>query len=447
MGRTRVILLAAGRGRRMGADKAFLDLGGRTAVERVVETSLQGGADEVVVVRASGAQEMPPGLQARLVEVPAGGEMIDSLRAGAAGLPEGCSHVLVFPVDYALAQADTVRAVIEAFAHGDPIVLPLHADRPGHPIGLAREVLSELQEPTKSLRDVVVADRSRVRVVAVDDPWVLRDLDTPQDLAGARASLRARAETTTELMRLHRSRRRFHPDPIPDEQLEWLVDTARHASTSSYIQAYSVVCVTQAERKSAAARLCADQEQIHEAPVFLAICADLYKVGLCCARHGVELRSAPIEGFVEAVIDAALFGQNLLLAAESEGLGGCMIGAARRQPRELAAFLELPRHVFVPFGMVLGRPADDPPARGRMPLAAVLHRERYQADGLDEVLGRADEQMRAWARSINESGGYKGKPVNEEKGWTDRMAAKWSHDFGLREVLAAHLRELGFGLE
>ena len=431
----------------MGSDKALLDLGGRSAVERVVETSLQGGADEVVVVRADDAQALSTGLRARLVQVPAGGEMIDSIRAGVDGLPEECSQVLVFPVDYALVSSDSVRAVIDALAQGGQVVLPLHADRPGHPIGLARDVLSEVQGSAQSLRDVVARDRKRVRVVAVDDPWVLLDLDTPQDLAVARAALRARSETTTGLMRLHRSRRRFHPDPIPDEQLDWLVDSARHASTSSYIQAYSVVCVTEAERKAAAARLCSDQVQIHEAPVFLAICADLYKVGMCCTRHGVELRSAPMEGFLEAVIDAALFGQNLLLAAESEGLGGCMIGAARQHPRELAAFLELPPQVFVPFGMVLGRPADDPPARGRMPLSAVLHRERYQTDALDEALEDADEQMRAWALAINRQGGYKGKPVNEDKGWTERMAAKWSGDFGLREALATHLRELGFGLE
>jgi hypothetical protein len=124
-----------------------------------------------------------------------------------------------------------------------------------------------------------------------------------------------------------------------------------------------------------------------------------------------------------------------------------MIGAAREHPRELAEVLGLPPHVFVAFGMVLGRAADDPPPRGRMPLPVVLHEERYSSAAMDAALDSADAQMRAWSRAINAAGGYNGKPVSETKGWTERMAAKWSREFGNREALAEQLRSLGFGLE
>jgi nitroreductase len=252
-------------------------------------------------------------------------------------------------------------------------------------------------------------------------------------------------------MRAHRSRRAFKPDPIPDEQLAWLVDSARHASTSSFLQAYSLVAVRDPQRKDEVARLCADQDHIRQAPVFFGVCADLHKIGLACARHRLTLDPDSVELFLQASVDAALVAQNLLLAAEAEGLGGCMIGAARNHPEALAALLGLPRHAYVVFGLVLGHPADDPIPRGRMPLAGVLFDERYDAGRLPAVIDGADEAMRGWARRTNaERGGYGGRPVNETKGWTDRMAALWSKEkpgYSWRMGLRGALRALGFSLE
>src|SRR5690606_21646945 len=93
-----------------------------------------------------------------------------------------------------------------------------------------------------------------VHVVEVDNPWIRRDIDTQEDLAVAAAAIRSAAITTLGVMRRHRSRRSFHPTPISDAHLEWLVDSARYASTSSYIQACAVVAVAEPERKAAVAR-------------------------------------------------------------------------------------------------------------------------------------------------------------------------------------------------
>ena len=70
---------------------------------------------------------------------------------------------------------------------------------------------------------------------------------------------------------------------------------------------------------------------------------------------------------------------------------------------------------------------------------------------IDDLDG-ADEAMRAWARRINERGGYGGRPVNTERGWTDRMTRLWARcDPGTRGTytdrdLLEPLRRLGFRL-
>lgn len=449
--RTTAIVPAAGLGERMGGDKALLDLGGRTAIERVVATCHKAGLDEVLVVRRADAEALPPSLDVQVVTVSGGGEMADSLRAAYMALPAAAEAVLVFPVDHALVTTDTVLAL---GACGERercrIVLPLFRERAGHPVWLTRQAFAEIDRDGVVLRDVVRRDPARVQVVETANPWVHADLDRPEDLRSALCALHGQPWSTVAQMFRHRSHRSYRSDPVPQPQIERLVDAARHASTSSYIQAYAVVSVRDAATKNDCARLCGGQRHIVEAPVFFAVCADLHKLAAACGRHGTEVQAQSLELFLQATVDAALLGQNLQLAAEAEGLGACMIGAARNHPIELAERLGLPPHVFVVFGMTVGVPNDDPVPRGRMPLGGVLHWDRYDA-ATDEALDGADEAMREWARRANaEQGGYNGRPVNEQKGWTERMAAAWGADSSYaraRRTLRDELRRLGFGLE
>lgn len=442
------IVLAAGHGRRMGKDKALLELGGETALQRILRHLGSAGLSEPLVVRRRGAEAVDaPG--ARVVELAVDdGEMLDSVRAGIAAAPDAGGYLL-FPVDYAMVGPEVLPPLLTDFdPDGDGLVLPLCLGRPGHPILISGRLREELTAPElDTLRTVVRRDRSRVRVVPVEDSWVRRDLDRPEDLAAARAALEC-SGSPAQWMARHRSCRSFRPDPVSRRQLEWLVDVARRCSTSSYMQAATVVAVTDPERKAAAARLCADQAHIHQAPVFLAICADLARIAAACEREGQEFRPDGLELFLQATVDAALVGQNLQLAAQSEGLGACMIGAARRHPVELAQLLELPPTVYVVYGMALGWPEGDGVQRDRLPLAAVLHHDRYDREPMATWLDAADEAMRTWARQINAAGGYGGRKVNEAKGWTPRMARLWggSDRPKDRSGLLEAMRQLGFGL-
>lgn len=448
---TAAIVPAAGKGSRMGADKALLRLGGSTAIERLAAATRAAGLAPLFVVRAASAAPLPPlPGDVRVLTVSGEGDMADSLRAALAALPADCDRVVVCPVDHALVEAETFAAVAaRAPEHG--IARPVWRGRPGHPVALARAVFAELEAPGVVLRDVVRRDQGRVRDVPSANRWTVADLDRPDDLRAARAAVAAEPFSVVEQMLRHRSHRAYADAPIGDEQLERLVDAARHASTSSFIQAYAVVAVRDPQRRAAVARLCGGQAHVAGAPLFVAVCADLHKLAVACARHGQRIQTQSFELFLQASVDAALLGQNLALAAESEGLGVCMIGAARNHPLELAALLDLPPHVFVLFGMTIGQPADDPVPRGRMPLPGILFHERYVPAQADEALAGADEGMRAWARRTNaERGGYQGRPVDPEKGWTERMARLWGQDSSYvkaRASLVDELRRLGFGLE
>lgn len=449
---TVAIVPAAGLGRRMGADKALLDLGGTTAIHRVVTACVAGGCDRILVVRRADAAALPdPGAAVQIVPVSGDGAMADSLRAAAALLPVDTKRIVVFPVDHALVEGETVAAVLSLLDRpAVQVGLPLFRGKPGHPVACSREALDELRDPSLTLRDVIRRDPARVAVVPSANPWVLADLDRPTDLRAARCALAGQPWSPVAQMFMHRSRRAYAPTPLAKGQLARLVGAARHASTSSFIQACSVVAVADPAIKAQAAKLCGDQAHIHQAPVFLAICADLHRIATACQQHGEVMQSQSLELFLQATVDAALVGQNLQLAAEAEGLGSCMIGAARNHPVALAELLRLPKHVYVVFGMTIGHATDDPVPRTRLPLGGVLHDDHYDDSITDSVLAVADELQRGWAKDHNARLGANDRRVDEKKGWADRMAVSWgarSDYLKARKTLRDELRQLGFGLE
>lgn len=248
-----------------------------------------------------------------------------------------------------------------------------------------------------------------------------------------------------EHMHAHASVRRYKPDPVPREHVEAIAQAAQRAATSSNLQMYSVVAVTEAHTRAVLAQLCGAQAHIAEAPVFLAWCADLSILDRACALRGHPHEHGYVENFLLAAVDASLAMQNAALAAESLGLGTCYIGAIRNRPRDVIQLLGLPKLVFPISGMTVGWAAHPHRTRPRLPLEAVLHWERHTTDGLDQALAEYDRAMIA-------TGIYEGRHVQvpgrpgevEEYGWTEHSARRVSQPArpGLRDVLA----EQGFAL-
>jgi FMN reductase (NADPH) len=223
----------------------------------------------------------------------------------------------------------------------------------------------------------------------------------------------------------HRSVREFAPEAVEDELVHGAVRAAQRAATSSDVQAYSLVRVREASRREKLAELSGGQAQVREAGVFLVVAGDARRHALVAEREG-RAYCANLETFLVAVIDAALFAQNLALAFEAQGLGICFIGGLRNELAEVDRLLELPRFVFPLFGMCVGVARDigafEVAQRPRLPLEAVLHEERYLGDA--ELLGvveRHDVAMREYyaargAEGRNWSGGVSRKFEREMRG-------------------------------
>jgi FMN reductase (NADPH) len=74
---------------------------------------------------------------------------------------------------------------------------------------------------------------------------------------------------TIDLLMEHRSIRQFSKQSVSPDQLETIVAAAQMASTSSNVQAYSVIHVRDPKRRSQIAELAGNQKYVEESPVFL----------------------------------------------------------------------------------------------------------------------------------------------------------------------------------
>jgi len=212
------------------------------------------------------------------------------------------------------------------------------------------------------------------------------------------ANERQCGQSVIDVQMAHRSVRSFTNEAIDAGTVRRLVEAGTRASTSSNMQAYTVVAIADAELKKRIAGLCSDQKQIHESAAFLVFCADMHKLLLACALQGVDTQAAgEAEALLVAVVDVALVMQNVAVAAESLGYGICMIGAMRNHPHEVAEALHLPKNVMAVAGMCIGRPADVGEVKPRIDLEATLHINQYRGDDELVALLRAyDERQARW---------------------------------------------------
>jgi molybdenum cofactor cytidylyltransferase len=190
----KAIVLAAGASSRMGRSKALLTIDGRSFVRRVLETLRDGGiADAVVVLRPhqreAETEVAATGAGRVAVNPRADDGQLSSLIVGldAVDVP-GVESILVTLVDVPLIQPSTVRTLIaRAAVSRAPVLRAVYRGRHGHPVIFRRSVFAALRAADPAVGAKAVIRAVSVEDVEVDDPGVVRDVDTPADYDALRS--------------------------------------------------------------------------------------------------------------------------------------------------------------------------------------------------------------------------------------------------------------------
>ena len=240
----------------------------------------------------------------------------------------------------------------------------------------------------------------------------------------------------------HRSVRGFQSTPLPEGTLETLIAAAQSASTSSNLQTWSVVAVTDPATKAAMAKIANNQKHIEQCPLFLVWLADVSRNARLGAEEGVTLETIPyFESYLVAAIDAALAAQNATVAAESLGLSMVYIGAMRNDPIEAARLMGLPPGVMGVFGMCVGYPLPEVTneVKPRLPQSAILYHGKYDTAGESAKRAAYDAQMAA----------FSARHEMTQDTWTKRVIGRMGKLPAMsgRDKLVSILQAMGFPLK
>lgn len=192
-----VIVLAAGSGSRFkaGMHKLLQPFGGSTVLGTTLERAIESGLPVRVVATPALAPEVSRHVALRdIVELPESGTpgmehlgMGYSIASGVSASADAAGW-LVMPGDMPLVRSSTFIAVAGALAD-HAVTYAQYQGRRGHPVGFSPELYSELVQLSGDEGARRVVARFPSFGVEVDDPGVLIDLDTTDDLAALHARM------------------------------------------------------------------------------------------------------------------------------------------------------------------------------------------------------------------------------------------------------------------
>ena len=179
------VIVAAGMSSRMGDFKPMLNIGSISIAQRIVATLHQAGVTRIVVVTGYNAPLLErhlanSGLIFLRNENYATTQMFDSAKIGLAYLKDRCDRILFTPVDIPLFTAATVTALIDSQAE---LACPVCEGTPGHPLMIAASLVEGLLSDSgeNGLQGAISRCGAEMTRIAVDDPGILHDADTPAD--------------------------------------------------------------------------------------------------------------------------------------------------------------------------------------------------------------------------------------------------------------------------
>ncbi|WP_051328359.1 nucleotidyltransferase family protein [Desulfatirhabdium butyrativorans] len=186
------IVLSAGMSSRIGGFKPLLPLAGKTLLEHVLSLYRSVGISDIRVVAGYRGDELIPPAErfgARVVFNPdfqTG--MFSSVVAGIVDLSPGCSGFFIHPVDIPLVRCETLIALRKAFQQGkSSVYYPSFQERRGHPPLISAIHVKAIQSwhGRGGLRMFLRNHQDDATDVPVGDPFILKDIDTPEDYAWA----------------------------------------------------------------------------------------------------------------------------------------------------------------------------------------------------------------------------------------------------------------------
>ena len=176
----------------------------------------------------------------------------------------------------------------------------------------------------------------------------------------------------------HRTIRAFTDEPVDEATLRTLLEVARQAPTSSYYQQVTIIRVRDPEVRERIHRSSGQPYVGGTRGELFVFVVDLHRNARIRKEAGADpsvMEQAP--QFLQGVEDTLIAAQNVVVAAESLGLGTVYLGSIGGDLRDVIAALRLPRLTFPLVGLIVGHPDQSPQLKPRLPLEITVGTDAY----------------------------------------------------------------------
>jgi nitroreductase len=248
---------------------------------------------------------------------------------------------------------------------------------------------------------------------------------------------------TIEALMNRKSVRKFTDRKLSEEELETIVRAGQQAPFAS--QLYSILYSTEAPIA-------------FRAPIWLVVCVDAHRLERFMKLRGWSIVTNDLTLLLLGMQDAAYMAENMVIAAESLGIGSCFLGAVSSSAARIKTLAErfgLPDRVLPMVELAMGYPDEEFPPRPRYPLAFTLFEDKYPQlsdEDVSEAMRVMDEgylrqeYYKRYGVKIEPEDGREDRYTLDDYSWTEHISRKWGQWAKSPDELLDALKERGFCL-
>ena len=204
-----------------------------------------------------------------------------------------------------------------------------------------------------------------------------------------------------------KSVRVYEDRPIEEDVKQAILAAAVQAPTAGNMSLFTILDITDPEKKACLAKSCDNQPFIASAPMVLIFCADYRRWFDLFRTYDPEARNPGLGDLFLAQADAIIAAQNAVVAAQSLGLGSCYIGDITENYEYHKTLLNLPKYVVPAAMLCIGYPTRHQLEREkpvRFDYRDLVHENGYCPENADMAQmisqrnGRTGDALADWVR-------------------------------------------------
>ncbi|MCJ7577844.1 MAG: nitroreductase family protein [candidate division Zixibacteria bacterium] len=189
-----------------------------------------------------------------------------------------------------------------------------------------------------------------------------------------------------DLIKKRRSVRNFKDQEIPKHIIEELLDAANNAPSGGNIQPISIILVQEPERRKELSKMVGDQPWVKNAPLSMIFCIDFFRIKKWASMFEADFKGEKaLSHFLIAYADLMCSAQNVVILAESYGLGSVYIGTILDAIDKVRKYFTIPHYVLPMMVLSIGYPKSVPKNVPKLKRDVIVHREEYKELSDDEI--------------------------------------------------------------